>query len=133
MLGLQNRYAHIVNRIRLLNEERRRLVKQLSTQKELDYAENIRFHSIRKQMEELARRANLLRNAILSEIIAVLFFVLTSFFIASYFFVESQFLEMLPLISFLAGMAAVFIGLILLGKEIATAYRVITIEIKAEE
>jgi hypothetical protein len=133
MLGLQNRYAFIVNRIRLLNEERRRLVKQFTTQKELDYAENVRFHSIRKQMEELARRAFILRNAILFEIVAVLFFVLTSFFIALYFFVESLFIEILPLISFLSGMASVFIGLILLGREIATAYRVITLEIKAEE
>lgn len=133
LLGLQNRYSFIVNRIRLLNDERRRLQKQLVSGKELDYSENIRFHSVRQQMQELSNRAFILRNAILFEIIGAIFFVLTSLLIALFFFFPHQIIQILPIFSFLIGLVSVLIGLLFFGRDILKAYKVIKLETQAEE
>lgn len=133
LLGLQNRYSFIVNRIRLLNDERRRLQKQLVSGKELDYSENIRFHSVRQQMQELTTRAFILRNAILFEIIGAIFFVLTSLLIALFFFIPHEIIQILPIFSFLIGLVSVLIGLLFFGRDILKAYKVIKLETQAEE
>lgn len=133
MLGLQNRYSNIVNRIRLLNDERRRLQKKISSDQDLEYSESIRFHSIRQQIFELSNRSSLLRNAILFEILAVLFFVMACLLIGLYFIYENKITQILPLVSFLLGMISVFIGLIFFGIEILRAYKVVQLEIIAEE
>lgn len=133
MLGLQNRYSNIVSRIRSLNDERRRLQKKISSDENLEYSENVRFHSIRKQINELSSRALLIRNAIFFEILAVLFFVLACLLIGLYFIYANEFTQMLPLISFLLGMISVFVGLTFFGIEILRAYKVVQIEIIAEE
>lgn len=133
MLGLQNRYSNIVNRIRTLNDERRRLQSKIATNQDLEYSESIRYHSIRKQIQELSSRSLLIRNAIFLEILAVLFFVLSCLLIGAYFFFQNEITQILPLISFLLGMISVFIGLIFFGVEILRAYRVVQLEIIAEE
>lgn len=133
LLGLQNRYSFIVNRIRLLNDERRRLQKQLVSGKELDYSENVRFHSVRQQVKELTTRAFILRNAILFEIIGAIFFVLTSLLIALFFFIPYVFVQILPIFSFLIGFISVLIGLLFFGRDILKAYKVIKLETQAEE
>ncbi len=133
MLGLQNRYSNIVSRIRSLNDERRRLQKKISSDENLEYSENVRFHSIRKQINELSSRSLLIRNAIFFEILAVLFFVLACLLIGLYFIYANEFTQMLPLISFLLGMISVFVGLTFFGIEILRAYKVVQIEIIAEE
>lgn len=133
LLGLQNRYSFIVNRIRLLNDEQRRLQKQLVSGKELEYSENIRFHSVRQQVQELTIRAFILRNAILFEIIGAIFFVLTSLLIALFFFIPNKFVQILPIFSFLTGLVSVLIGLLFFGRDILKAYKVIKLETQAEE
>lgn len=133
MLGLQNRYSNIVNRIRLLNDERRRLQNKITANQDLEYSENVRFHSIRKQIYELSNRSLLIRNAIFLEILAVLFFVLSCLLIGVYFFFQNEITQILPLVSFLIGMVLVFIGLIFFGIEILRAYKVVQLEIIAEE
>jgi hypothetical protein len=53
LLGINNRYSSIANRIRLLNEERRRLVLKIKDGKELDFLESNRLASIKKQLDQL--------------------------------------------------------------------------------
>lgn len=133
MLGLQNRYSNIVNRIRALNDERRRLQKLIANGKELEYSENVRYYSVREQINDLSARALLIRNAIFLEIVAVLFFVLSSILIGVYLLYQIIVIQLFPLFSFLLGMISVFIGLIFFGIEILRAYRVVQLEIAAEE
>lgn len=133
LLGLQNRYSNIVTRIRSLNDERRRLQKKITFNQDMEYSESIRFHSIRQQIYELSDRALLIRNAIFFEILAVLFFVLACLLIGIYFVFENPITQILPLISFLLGMISVFTGLIFFGIEILRAYKVVQLEIIAEE
>jgi hypothetical protein len=45
MLSISNRFSLTINRIRLLNEERRRYTIKLADKSDLSYAENIRFSS----------------------------------------------------------------------------------------
>ncbi|RCK72065.1 MAG: hypothetical protein IGBAC_0657 [Ignavibacteriae bacterium] len=107
--------------------------KKITFNQDMEYSESIRFHSIRQQIYELSDRALLIRNAIFFEILAVLFFVLACLLIGIYFVFENPITQILPLISFLLGMISVFTGLIFFGIEILRAYKVVQLEIIAEE
>ncbi len=133
LLALSNRYSIMVNRIRLLNDERRRFAKQLSQKGELDYVENARFMSITKQTGELMQRSWYVRNAILAMQVAAGMFVLTSCFIGLNLFVSSDFLQALPLLIFMTGMLSVLLGIVFAALEIHRSYKIVVIEVKAEE
>jgi hypothetical protein len=89
LLGLNNRYSIIINRIRLLNEERRKYLRYLQQHDHLEYADNIRFMSISNQSPN-SSRSRLVRNAILSMQTAIALFVLTSVTIGVNLFVLRQ-------------------------------------------
>lgn len=133
LLGLSNRYSAIINRIRLLNEERRRFSRQIADQQELSYTDNARFMNIRKQTEELLHRSRTVRNAILSMQAAIGLFVLTSVGIGFSLVMEREFNAMVPLASFLVGMLAVFLGISFAGMDVYRSFRVVLMEAKAEE
>ncbi len=79
LLGMNNKYSLVVNRIRLLNEERRRYLSKHD--KEFKYEENVRIESLSTQITSLVLRVRLVRNAVFSYSVAVGIFVLTSLFI----------------------------------------------------
>ncbi len=66
LLGMNNKYSLVVNRIRLLNEERRRVVRKTSEVKDFDYQETQRLESISMQISSLVFRVKLVRNAVLA-------------------------------------------------------------------
>ena len=109
LLGMNNKYSLVVNRIRLLNEERRRSLKMLDN-KELTLQENVRFESINKQLERLTYRVKLVRNAVLSYTIAVALFVLTSLLIGFGYLLDITRLNSFITILFLFGMISVLFG-----------------------
>jgi len=61
ILGMNNKYSLVVNRIRLLNEEKRRLILKAG-EREFTYEENIRLHSLARQLSALGFRVRLVRN-----------------------------------------------------------------------
>ncbi|MGE5399062.1 MAG: DUF2721 domain-containing protein, partial [Ignavibacteriales bacterium] len=85
ILGINNKYSLVVNRIRLLNEEKRHLTLKAGG-RDFTYEENIRLESIAHQLRELVFRVKLVRNAVLSYTAAVALFVMTSLLIAIDFF-----------------------------------------------
>ncbi len=133
LLALMSRYSTIVNRIRLLNEEKRKFVRQLAEKGELAYTDNARYMSIRKQTEELLVRSSLVRNAVLSMQTAVGMFVLSSIAIGLNLFVNSEAFKALPLIVFLVGMVCIMVGVIFAGLEVHRSFKIVLIEVKAEE
>lgn len=133
LLGLNNRYSAIINRMRLLNEEKRRFTRILADGKELAYTDNARFMSVTNQARELLIRSRLARNAILSLQVAVALFVLTSAAIGLNFFATSPFLLSLPLLLFVTGMLVVFLGVAFAGAEVYRSFRVVLVEARAEE
>jgi O-antigen/teichoic acid export membrane protein len=133
LLGLNNRYSAVINRIRLLNNERRKLVELYLSEKHLNFQENVRFKSVQKQLDHLLRRCKLVRNAIISIIVAICLFVLTSLFIALVFFSGFYFFQIIAIAIFILGMFSVFYGVFSTGIEVVLAYKIALIEVKSEE
>jgi hypothetical protein len=133
LLGLSSRYSLIVNRIRLLNEEKRGFSRQLVNSEELSYADNVRFMSITTQTGELLLRSRLVRNAILAMQTAIGLFVVSSTTIGLNLFFSSNVLRFLPLIIFIGGMLAVLVGIVYAGLEIHRSFKAVLIEVKADE
>ncbi|MGA9116500.1 MAG: DUF2721 domain-containing protein [Bacteroidota bacterium] len=133
LLGLNNRYSSIINRIRLLNDEKRRYFRQLADSVELGYAEKTRFMSVTNQTRELLLRSRYVRNAIMAHLSAVGLFVATSTMIALNLFVVSETLRRIPLVLFVGGMIGVLVGVVYSGLEIARSYRIILIEVHGDE
>lgn len=133
LLGLSNRYSTIINRIRLLNHEKRNFSRHLGEKGDLPYPDNVRFMSIVKQTEEFLIRTRLARDAILSMQVAAALFVLTSVTIAFNLFTSSEYLRAIPLFIFVLGMIAVLIGILFSAVEVYRSYKIILLEVKAEE
>lgn len=128
LLGLYNRYSNIINRIRSLNEERRRYMKLIADDKDLGYTDNIRFISITDQGKELLMRSRFVRNAILCLQLAIGLFVLTSVMIAASLFVASEFVETLSLFFFVTGMLSVILGVFWAGVDVHRSYKIVLLE-----
>jgi hypothetical protein len=132
LLGMNNKYSLVVNRVRLLNEERRRfLIKNKG--KESGYEENIRLESISQQLTALLIRVKLVRNAVLSYTLAVAFFVLTSLSIGLQFASARIELTELIITLFLLGLISVLIGIIYAGYETKKGFDIIHLEVKIDE
>lgn len=132
LLGLTNRYTVIINRMRLLNDERRKYQKALAEGRHLEYAENTRYMSVSSQIKELLIRSRLVRNAILSLQTAIGLFVLASIGIGVGFFSGSQTAHGISLVLFLAGMLSVFLCILFAATEIRRSFRIVMLEVMAD-
>ena len=132
LLGMNNKYSLVVNRIRLLNEERRKLFSKAG-EREFIYEENVRLESISLQLTKLAFRVKLVRNAVLSYTMAVAFFVLTSLFIGLEYVLGSESFNYFVTIVFLTGMLLVLVGVIYAAYESKKGYDIIRLEVKIDE
>lgn len=127
LLGMNNKYSLVVNRIRLLDDEKRRL-HLVSVEKELELHEQQRLSNITLQIKLFYFRIKLVRNAVLSYSLAVAFFILTSFGIGLSQFETIDFAPMATVL-FLCGMFAVFGGVLFAAREIVKGYKIVTIEV----
>ena len=133
LLSLQNRYSLIINRIRLLNEERRRFSHKLVEKSSLDYDENVRHISVLNQIQKMLERCRDVRNAILCIQGSILLFVFTSVLIAFNLFVSWSWLPYLPMLVFVSGMVMVLAGVLFSARDVLNSYRITEIEVKADE
>ncbi len=131
LLGMNNKYSLIVNRIRLLNDEKRRVVSKVSG-KEFNYEETVRIESISLQIKKLIFRARLVRNAVLSYTIAVALFVITSLLIGFKFIFELEKLGSIITALFLIGMISVLAGVLFAAYETMKGYEIIQVEVKVD-
>ncbi|HKB85834.1 MAG TPA: DUF2721 domain-containing protein [Ignavibacteriaceae bacterium] len=130
LLGMNNKYSLVVNRIRLLNEERRRVLGK-AIERDFSYEENVRLESISLQIGKLTLRVKLVRNAVLSYTIAVALFVITSLLIGIQFFALLD-LNILIIIIFLIGMVSVLFGVLYAAYETKEGYNIIQLEVKID-
>jgi hypothetical protein len=126
LLGLQNKYSNIIDRIRSLNEEKRRLEMMDS----LDRFQERRMRSLTAQIDRLLVRAKLDRNGILSLYLAILSFILTSLAIAPAYFGYFG-LVTLSIIFFVTGIGLVLTGIIYVALEVTNSYKVVKHEVGA--
>jgi hypothetical protein len=132
LLGMNNKYSLVVNRIRTLNEERRRALHKLG-ENELSLQENVRFESITKQLERLTYRVGLVRNAVLSYTIAVALFVLTSLLIGMGYLFDITRMNSFITVLFLLGMVSVLVGVLFAAYETYKGYAIVKYEVESEE
>ncbi len=132
LLGMNNKYSLVVNRIRILNEEKRRFINKASD-KEFSYEETIRLESISRQLAGLTFRVKLVRNAVFFYTFAVALFVLTSLFIGIQYFGDFSSLNYFITALFLTGMIAVLAGVIFAAYETIKGYHIVNLEVKSEE
>jgi hypothetical protein len=133
LLGLNARYSTIINRIRLLNDEKRKFHRVFADGRSLEYADNARLMSVTKQSAELLIRSRLVRNAILSHQTAIGLFVLTSLSIGISLYTDAAILRDGALILFMLGMVAVLVGILFGASEVRRSFRIVLLEAKAEE
>ncbi len=133
LLGINNKYSSIANRIRLLNDERRRYINKIKEGKELDFIEMTRYASLRQQLNHLFNRLELVRNCVISYSLAIFLFILTSFLIGLEFFFDLKIATILMTVTFTLGMLTVGTGILFALLETTQGFKVIEIEIKAEE
>lgn len=133
LLGMNNKYSLVVNRIRLLNEERRKAIHKTTDDKNFNYQETQRLESISMQISSLVYRVKLVRNAVLSYTIAVALFVLTSLSIGFGFLLELTKLNSFVTVLFLLGMISVLCGVSFAAYETYKGYEIVNFEVKIDE
>jgi len=132
LLSINNKYSLVVNRIRLLNDEKRKLLITVGDSMP-STEDNVRLESIANQIQFLVIRSRLVKNSVLSFITGIALFVLTSLFIGILSFIAISQMNYLIIISFLLGMVAGFIGTVFMGLETKKGFEIILFEVKAHE
>jgi hypothetical protein len=126
ILGMNNKYSLVVNRIRLLNDERRKLrseeEKKINTKK--------RHKSIEVQIIKLNYRIFLVRNAVFSYSLGVAFFIISSLLIGLNQINSFFNINWAIILTFLAGMLFVFAGIVFAAIEVWKGYKIVQIEVK---
>lgn len=125
LLGMNNKYSLVVNRIRLLNEEKRKIFHMQT----IDEIESSRLSNIELQISHLIERISLVRNAVFSYSMAVALFIVSSVLIGITISKNAPALDWLIVSFFYAGMFAVFVGIIFAAIEVWKGYRIVKIEI----
>lgn len=132
LLGISNKYSSITNRLRILNEERRRHHNKMNSDKELDYFETTRLQSISRQLQQLLFRLKLVRNVIVFYVMGLFLFIFTSLLIGIDIFLSTKVTDYFALSTFILGLISVGIGLIYSLTETLKGYKILELEIKAE-
>ena len=132
LLGINNKYSLVVNRIRLLNEEKRRLLGKTADGKH-STDDNIRLESAAIQINALVYRAKLVRNTVLCYTTAIALFVLTSLLLGVSSFLSLGKLNYFIISAFLVGMLFVLVGVVFAGFETKKGHDIISYEVKSHE
>ncbi len=129
LLGISNKFSNILNRIRLLTQEKLGLL-QRAAERQLSTIEQQRIENINRQLDGLLERARLVRNAVACYFISVGIFVATSLFIGVDFFFHLYWLRNIIIGMFLLGMVTVFISVVFGVKDTLKGYRIVRVEVE---
>ena len=130
LLATSNEYSMVLNRIRLLNDEKRKLMKKAG---ETTFEENLRLESVGQQIEHLMARAKLVRNSVMCYTGAIALFIVTSLLIGLSFFSEALRSDVLITSMFLMGMVSVFIGVLHSFLDAKRGYEVVRFDVLVDE
>ena len=121
LLGMNNKYSLVVNRIRTLNIEFRGLQQ-----------ENIeRQESILEQLPLLIQRMRIIRNAVWLYTIAIAFFIFSILSIGLFLLIQlNSIMNYISFGLFILALIALLIGVIHAAKEVRLGYDILSIETK---
>jgi hypothetical protein len=132
LLGINNKFTAVLNRIRTLTEEKRKIIFN-AAERDFHPAENQRIESISRQVAGLLNRARLIRDSVSCYLGAVGLFVVTSLLIGADYFVPMVLLRYLILGTFLSGMVVVFVGVIFGVFDTMKGYNIVKFEVQVDE
>ena len=132
LLGINNKFTSVLNRIRILTEEKRKIIHN-AAEREILTHEIQRSESITRQVAGLLVRAQLIRNSVFCYLCAVGLFVITSLLIGADYFVPMLQLHYLILGTFLGGMVVVFVGVIFGVLDTTKGFNIVKFEVQVEE
>lgn len=121
LLGMNNKYSLVVNRIRTLNTEFRGLEENNTERKK----------SILAQLPLLINRMRLIRNAVWLYTIAIAMFIFSIFSIGVYLVIgKTSLLTIISIGVFVIAMLSVLLGIYHAAKEVRLGYKILRIETK---
>lgn len=132
LLAVSNKYSLLLNRIRALNEEKRRLVRKAG-EPGFTTLENQRMESVVRQITALTDRMVLARNANVCYFTAIGVFIATSLFLGLDLVLPFIDLQPVLLAVFLLGMAVDLAGVVFSALDSIRAANVVKFEIEADE
>ena len=132
LLGISNKFTSVLNRIRILTEEKRKIILNAAARDFLT-TEIQRIESITRQVAGLLLRAQLIRNSVFCYLCAVGLFVVTSLLIGADYFVPTLQLRYLILGTFLSGMVVVFVGVIFGVLDTTKGFNIVKFEVQVDE
>jgi hypothetical protein len=130
LLATSNKYSSVLNRIRLLNDEKRKLFKKAGDK---NFEEMLRLESLAQQIERLMLRAKLVRNAVMFYTGAIALFILTSLSIGMGFLVHGFESGTAITIAFLTGLVAVLVGVVFSFLDAKTGFEIVQFDVQADE
>lgn len=122
LLGINNKYSTIVNRIRLLKDEKRNLYGN----KEV---ESNRISNIELQISHLIHRISMVKFAVFSYSGAIAMFVVSAILTGIKTNIEINAFHWIILGFFYAGMLLIITGIVFAAIEVGKGYRIVRIEI----
>ena len=128
LLGMNNKYSLVVNRIRSLTDEKRKLITP-PNHGNLNQDEESRLDNINMQIDLFAYRVVLVKKAVTSYYIAVAFYIFSSLLIGLNFLSSLGVTQTIALIFFLSGMISVIVGVCFAAMEIKKGLEIVKIEI----
>ncbi len=121
LLGMNNKYSLVVNRVRMLNNEFR----------ELDLNNKERRDSILIQLPLLIERMKLIRNAVWLYTIGIAMFIFSIFSLGFYmFYGDTLVFSVTSLVFFNIAILSVLFGILYAAKEVLLGYKILRIETK---
>lgn len=130
LLGTSNKYTTVLTRIRLLNDEKRKLFKRAA---EKTFDETLRLESVAQQINYLMGRAKVVRNAVMCYTGGVALFILTSLLIGLSFFISMAGFQVLILVTFLFGVMIVLCGVVYAFLDARRGFEIVRFDVLAEE
>jgi hypothetical protein len=130
LLATSSKYSSVLNRIRLLNDEKRKLIKKAG---EKNFEETQRLESLSRQIEQLMVRAKLVRNTVMSYTIAIALFILTSLLIGFSFLVRGIQPDSAIMVTFLLGMVVVLGGIVFSFLDARRGYEIVRFDVLVDE
>lgn len=130
LLATSNKYSTVLNRIRLLNDERRKLVRRAG---EKTFEEMGRLESLSRQVDRLLLRGRFVRNTVLCYSAAIGLFLMTSLLMALGYFAESFNSPAAVMVLFLLGMTLVLCGVGFSFLDTKRGYDIVVYDVKVDE
>lgn len=130
LLATSNKYSTVLNRIRLLNDEKRKLFKKAG---EKNFEETQRLESLARQIDHLMARAKHVRNSVMCYTGAIALFIVTSLLIGVSFLFHGFESDTAITIAFLTGMLVVFAGVVFSLLDAKRGYEIVRFDVLVDE